>query len=153
MVRPTITFLLLIPGLAVAQAPDSASAQIRAVLRAYYSNYEAGNWDALASYVLSPKLMERRGAPADSALVLKDRTRSRTVAHAVSAPAQCPSSASPMVNDAAIRVDGDWADISVARCVGAIGGVDEFRMMYFEKRWRFIYTDMADGAEAQGEGS
>ena len=42
--------------------PDSAQAQIRTVLRGFYSNLESRNWDGLAAYVLSPKLLERRGA-------------------------------------------------------------------------------------------
>src|SRR5262249_2855787 len=123
-------------------SPDSTTAQVRAVLRAFYHNLETQNWDALASYVLSPKLMERRGASVDSQFVLRDRTRSRTLEHAVSPPAGCPSPASPMIDDAAIRIDGDWADVSVPRCDGSRAGVDEFRLMYFERRWRFIYTDL-----------
>lgn len=47
-----------------------------------------------------------------------------------------------MIDQAAIRIDGDWADVSVPRCDGSRGGVDEFRLMFFEHRWRFIYTDM-----------
>lgn len=138
--------LLLAPRAANAQgagtSPDSAPDQVRTVLRAYYLNYVSGNWDALAAYVLSPKLLERRGAPADSALVLRDRTRPRTLAHAVRPPSQCPSVASPMIDSAAIRIDGDWAEVSVPRCNGTLAGVDEFRLMYFEERWRFIYSDM-----------
>jgi hypothetical protein len=122
--------------------PDSTVGQVRAVLRAYYYDLAAQNWDALASYVLSPKLLERRGVPGDSQLVWKDRTRRRLLAHAVAPPNQCPSPASPMVDSAAIRVDGDWAEVSVARCDREIPGVDEFRLLYFEQRWRFIYTDL-----------
>src|SRR4051812_10938319 len=48
-------------GTAVEQ--DSARAQIQAVLRAFYLNLANQNWDALAAYVLSPKLLERRGRP------------------------------------------------------------------------------------------
>ena len=47
-------------------AADTASAQIRLVLRAFYLNYANQNWDALAAYVLSPKLLERRGAPGEA---------------------------------------------------------------------------------------
>lgn len=39
-------------------APDSSHAQIRSVLRAFYLNLANQNWDALAAYVLSPKLLE-----------------------------------------------------------------------------------------------
>ena len=47
-----------------------------------------------------------------------------------------------MVDEAAIWLDGDWAEVSVPRCSGASSGLDEFRMLYFEERWRFIYTDL-----------
>jgi len=47
-----------------------------------------------------------------------------------------------MVAEAAIQLDGDWAEVSVPRCSGASPGVDELRLLYFEDRWRFIYTDL-----------
>jgi hypothetical protein len=123
-------------------APDSARAQIRPVLRAFYLNLASRNWDALAAYVLSPKLLERRGAPGDLQLVAQDRTRGRGSPAAVAAPRACPSGASPMMDEAVIRLDGDWADVSVPRCSGPAPGVDQFGMLYFEQRWRFIYTDL-----------
>ena len=125
-----------------AMAPDSASAQIRAVLRAFYLNLATQNWDALAAYVLSPKLLERRGAPGDLQMVARDRARGRGSPPAVAAPRTCPASASSMIDQAAIRLDGDWAEVSVPRCSGPSPGVDEFGMLYFEQRWRFIYTDL-----------
>ncbi|HET6578155.1 MAG TPA: hypothetical protein VFG66_07525 [Gemmatimonadales bacterium] len=47
-----------------------------------------------------------------------------------------------MIDQAAIRLDGDWAEVSVPRCRGGSAGTDEFRLIYFERRWRFIYTDL-----------
>jgi hypothetical protein len=132
----------------VAIAPDSARYQIRSVLRAFYLNLASQNWDALAAYVLSPKLLERRGAPGDLQLVARDRTRGRGSPAAVAAPRACPSSASPMIDDAVIGLDGDWADVSVPRCSGPSAGVDQFGMLYFEQRWRFIYTDLFGGSPA-----
>jgi hypothetical protein len=128
--------------------PDSAQTQIRLVLRAFYFNLASRNWEALAAYVLSPKLLERRGAPGDLQMVARDRARSRGSSHGVQAPRTCPSKASPMIDEAAIRVDGDWADVSIPRCSGDSAGVDEFGMLYFEKRWRFIYTDLFQGETA-----
>ena len=122
-------------------AADSARAEIRLVLRAFYRNLANQNWDALAAYVLSPKLLERRGAPGDARLVARDRTRSHESSASAPLPA-CPSSASPMIDEAAIVLDGDWADVSVRRCSGGSPGVDAFGMLYFENRWRFIYTDL-----------
>jgi hypothetical protein len=146
--RLTLTLALLAmarPRPAMAQdtpvAPDSARAEIQLVLRAFYLNLASQNWDALAAYVLSPKLLERRGAPGDARIVDRDRTRSRESLASAPLPA-CPSSASPMVDEAAIVLDGDWADVSVPRCSGRSPGVDAFGLLYFEQRWRFIYTDL-----------
>jgi hypothetical protein len=139
--------LLTTPSRATAQtgavAPDSAPARIGLVLRAFYLNLASRNWDALAAYVLSPKLLERRGAPGELQQVVRDRTRSRGAPTAAATPPPaCPSSASPLIDDAVIRIDGDWADVSVPRCSGPSPGVDRFGMLYFEDRWRFIYTDL-----------
>ena len=122
--------------------PDSAHAQIRTVLRAFYFHLHNQNWDALSTYVLSPKLLERRGAPGDLQMVVRDRARRRKSSHVGAAPMPCPSSTSPQVDEAAIRLDGGWAEASVPRCSGTAGGADEFRLLYFEQRWRFIYTDL-----------
>jgi len=127
--------------------PDSARAEIRSVLRAFYSNLESRNWDALAAYVLSPKLLERRGAPGDLQAVARDRTRSRGWSHAARRPMACPTSATFTADSADIRVDGDWADVSAPRCSGPIAGVDELGLLYFESRWRFIYTDLFQAPE------
>jgi hypothetical protein len=131
-----------------AVAPDSVRPQILSVLRAYYLNLANQNWDGLAAYVLSPKLLERRGGADDHQMFVQDRIRGRGSPAAVAAPGACPSSASPMISEADIRLDGDWAEVSVPRCSGPIPGVDEFGILYFEKRWRFIYTDLFEGRSA-----
>jgi hypothetical protein len=136
------------PALARVVEPDSAQAQIRAVLRAFYLNFATQNWDALSAYVLSPKLLERRGSPGDLEMAAKGRTRGRGSTQAAAAPRRCPASTSPMIDDAVIRLDQDWAEVSVPRCSGATPGVDEFRLLYFEERWRFIYTDLFQGSPA-----
>jgi hypothetical protein len=145
-----LILLMGLPRLSGAQevlpAPDSAQAQIRVVLRAFYLHLENQNWDALSPYVLSPKLLERRGGPGDVQKVTKDRTRGRGSSHAGSTPTTCPSKPSALIDEAAIRLDGDWAEVSVPRCSGSSAGVDELRMLYFEERWRFIYTDLFDGS-------
>ena len=143
--------LLVLPRLAAAQSaavvpPDSAQSQIRAVLRAFYLHLENKDWEALSPYVLSPKLLERRGGPGDLQMVTKDRARGRGVSHASASPKTCPTKPSALIDEAVIRLDGDWAEVSVPRCNGASPGVDELRMLYFEDRWRFIYTDLFDGS-------
>ena len=122
--------------------PDSAPAQIRSVLRAFYSSMARQDWQALSTYVLSPKLLERRGVPGDLQTGSRDRARGGGSSHAAAEPTACPSITSPMVDQAAIRLDGDWAEVSVPRCSVASAGADEFRLLYFEERWRFIYTDL-----------
>jgi len=131
-------------------SPDSAQSQIRSVLRAFYLHLENHNWVALSAYVLSPKLLERRGAPADSLLVTRDRLRGRGSAHTASMPQTCPAKPPASVDRASIRLDGDWAEVSVPRCRGNLAGVDELRLLYFEQRWRFIYTDLFDSASEGG---
>ena len=147
--RSTLAAGLLLMALAwpaaaqgAAIQPDSAHAQIRTVLRAFYLHRQNQNWEALSAYVLSPKLLERRGAPEDLQMVARDRTRGRGASSMGAAPVPCPSSTSPAVDEAAIRLDGDWAEVSVPRCSGTSSGADEFRLLYFEQRWRFIYTDL-----------
>src|SRR4051812_36792964 len=146
-----ILLMTLVQSAAAQEAatqPDSARAEIVSVLRAFYLNLANQNWDALAAYVLSPKLLERRGRPGDLQMVARDRTRGRGTPPALAAPHTCPSSASPMITEAGIRLDGDWAEVFVPRCSGPSPGVDEFGMLYFEKRWRFIYTDLFEAPRA-----
>jgi hypothetical protein len=125
-----------------ATQPDSAHAQIRTVLHAFYLNLESRNWEALAAYVLSPKLLERRGAPGDLQTAARDRARTRGSSRGAAEPVRCSASTTPMVDQATIQLDGDWAEVSVPRCSGTSAGADEFRLLYFEGRWRFIYTDL-----------
>ena len=54
-----------------APPPDSARVQIRAVLRAFYFYLAHQNWEALSTYVLSPKLLECRGGPSDLEMVTR----------------------------------------------------------------------------------
>jgi hypothetical protein len=122
--------------------PGSAPAQIRAVLRAFYSSMARQDWQALSAYVLSPKLLERRGTPGDVQTAPRDRTRGGGSSRAAAEPVACSSSTSAMIDQAVIQLDGDWAEVSVPRCGVASAGADEFRLLYFEERWRFIYTDL-----------
>ena len=151
--RPAVAAVMLVSALArpataqqVATGPDSADTQIRAVLRAFYHHRETQNWDALSAYVLSPKLLERRGTPGDLEPAARNRARSRGASHGAATAVACSSSRASAVEEATIRLDGDWAEVSVPRCSAEVMGVDEFRMLYFEERWRFIYTDLFEAA-------
>ena len=135
-------------GQQAAVPADSADGQIRAVLRAFYLHLDNHHWDALSAYVLSPKLLERRGAASDQQKAVRDRTRARHPSPSVGPPRDCASNASPSLDEAGVRVDGDWADVSVPRCRAGAAGVDQFGMLYFEHRWRFIYTDLFEAPPA-----
>jgi hypothetical protein len=149
-----VGLLLVFPRLMTAQEatqPDSARSQIRAVLRAFYLHLENQNWEALSPYVLSPKLLERRGGPEDLQTVARDRARGRGSSPVTSTPRACPAKPSAWIDEATIRLDKDWAEVSVPRCSGASAGIDELRLLYFEERWRFIYTDLFDGSPGGDE--
>jgi len=114
--------------------PDSARAQIHTSLRAFYFNLAHEDWEALTAHILAAKVVAHRPAP--EALVL-----SAASAGVLSAPAAC-SSTEALVDQAAITLDGDWAEVSVPRCTGALAGADEFRLIHFEESWRFVYIDL-----------
>src|SRR5829696_318372 len=83
-----------------AVAPDSVQSQIRGVLRAFYLHLENHNWEALSAYVLSPKLLERRGAPGEFPTVTRDRLRGKGASHPLSGPRACPSKPPASVDEA-----------------------------------------------------
>jgi hypothetical protein len=43
------------------------------------------------------------------------------------------------VDGARIAFMGDWAEVSVGRCPAGTCGVDEFRLVRFERSWRIVY--------------
>jgi len=43
------------------------------------------------------------------------------------------------VDQAIITLDGDWAEVTVPSCASPLAGADEFRLIRFEGRWRFVY--------------
>jgi hypothetical protein len=114
--------------------PDSARAQIHTSLRAFYFNLAHEDWEALTADILAAKVVAHRPAP--EALVLAAAS-----AGVPSAPAAC-SSNEALVDQAAITLDGNWAEVSVPRCAGTLAGADEFRLIRFEERWRFVYIDL-----------
>jgi hypothetical protein len=114
--------------------PDSARAQIHSTLRAFYFNLAHHDWEALTADILAAKVVAHRPAP--EALM-------------ISAPgagsAECASRAAVLVEEATVRLDGDWAEVSVPRCtVGSVGS-DEFRLINFDQRWRFVYIRLVEG--------
>lgn len=120
------------------ESPDSARAQIRTSLRAFYFSLSHGDWEALSGHTLGAKVDANRRAPE---ALLRAAASARTSA-AADAPAACSSKHAPLVDQAIITLDGKWAAVSVPRCTAALTGSDEFRLIHFEERWRFAYIDL-----------
>jgi hypothetical protein len=109
---------------------DSTRTQIHRTIRAFYYNLAHGDWEALAADILPAKVLAHRAAPWASVAVAPS-----------SVDAGCPSAATPIVEQAAITVQGDRAAVSVPRCTGP-GGLDQFRLVRFERRWRFVHIEL-----------
>jgi hypothetical protein len=135
-------------GSATARQPpaqlDSARAQIRTTLRAFYFNVAHQDWEALSADILPAKVVAHRAAPA--ALVLAANLRGHRPgrasgrSRATEDPTTCPSSAA-LIDQAIITLDGDWAEVSVPH--GTVPtAIDEFRLIHFEERWRIVYIDL-----------
>jgi hypothetical protein len=107
------------------------STQIQPILRAFYFNLAHQNWEALTADILPAKVVAHRPAP--EALVMSGTTPDDPVA--------CSSTAPALVEQATIRLDGDWAEVSVPHCTVS-GTSDEFRLIHFEGRWRFVFIQL-----------
>jgi hypothetical protein len=119
--------------------PDSARAQIHTSLRAFYFNLAHQDWEALTADILAAKVVAHRPAP--EALVLA----ASAAGSLAEEPAACPSNQAALVDQAIITLDGNWAEVSVPRCAAALAGADEFRLIHFEERWRFVSIDLFEG--------
>jgi hypothetical protein len=129
---------LLMLGAALAASPAVAGAQetaapdtagINPTLRAFYFNLAHRDWGAIASQALSAKVVAHRPPP--EAMVAD-------AAAAHSAP-MLTCDAAGSVDGARIAFMGDWAEVSVGRCPAGTRGVDEFRLVRFERSWRIVY--------------
>jgi hypothetical protein len=111
---------------------DSTRAQIQRTLRAFYFNLAHNDWEALTADILPAKVVAHRSAPEVLAMA------ARSVA---GAPVECASPETPSIDGAIIMLDGDWAEVSVTRCTEP-RGADQFRLIRFDRRWRFVHIDM-----------
>lgn len=112
--------------------PDSTRAQISARLRAFYFNLAHNDWEALTADILAAKVVAHRPTP--EALL-------RPLMAAAKSP-QCLPAAAPPIDEAVIALDGDWAEVLVPRCARVVGGADQFRLIHFDRRWRFIHIEL-----------
>jgi hypothetical protein len=119
--------------------PDSARAQIHSSLRAFYFNLAHQDWEALTADILAAKVVAHRPAP--EAMVLAASAASSLAGRTTA----CSSNRAALVEQAIITLDGNWAEVSVPRCTAALAGTDEFRLIHFEERWRFVYIDLSKG--------
>jgi hypothetical protein len=120
---------------------DSSSAQIHSGLRAFYFNLAHRDWDALTADILPAKVVAHRPAPEDLVMAVASRGRTAGLSVTTDDPAACSSTSAARVDQATITLDGDWAEVSVPRCA-APAGADEFRLIHFENRWRFVYIHL-----------
>jgi hypothetical protein len=120
---------------AAQQAPaqlDSTRAQIHRTLRAFYFNLAHNDWEALTADILPAKAVAHRSPPEALAMAASS---------AAGAPVECGSPPTPSIDGAIITLAGDWAEVSVLRCTEP-RGADEFRLVRFQRRWRFVDIDL-----------
>jgi hypothetical protein len=138
---------LLAAILRPAAAQDAAAeAQLRSVLRAFYFNLAHHDWEAIAADVLSAKVLASRPLPESLRIAPRDRAGTDRSPGLTDEPRVCSSNTFAIVDRAAIQRDREWVGVSVPRCGVAATELDEFRLIYFEKRWRFVYIDLAEGS-------
>ena len=131
-----VTLLVTAASTAVAQqAPaqrDSTRAQIQRTLRAFYFNLAHDDWEALTADILPAKVVAHRSAPEALAMAARSAT---------DPPVECASPETRSIDRAIITFEGDWAEVSVTRCTEP-RGADQFRLIRFDRRWRFVHIDL-----------
>jgi hypothetical protein len=122
---------------------DSVRQEIQTTLRSFYFNLARRDWEALTADILAAKVVAHRPAP-EELLAAGSRLRAQPAGGGLSLgdrPRSCPSDETPLVDQAKVTLDGDWAEVSVPRCA-AQSGADEFRLICLERRWRIIYIHL-----------
>jgi len=135
---------------------DRDSAQIHTTLRAFYFNLAHQDWEAMAADILPAKVVRASACP--EALVLAATSGPRLPSPrrpAGSSPEsdelpECSSESTPLVDrhhHARRRLGGGVR----AACTASRAGEDEFRLIHFEQRWRFVYIDLEKGVRCNLE--
>jgi len=131
------------PAQQPATPADSAQAELRSTLRAFYFGLAHRDWEAVSAHILPAKVVAHRPAP--EAIVAASTRPPDGVLPTVSASATDPPACSIAdegpVDNAVILLRDDWAEVSVARC-GAAAGADQFRLIHFEARWWIVFIDL-----------
>jgi hypothetical protein len=126
---PTLLFMAALanpPGVRGQDTPAD-TADIHTALRAFYFSLSHRDWEAIAGQVLSAKVVAHRPPP--DAMVAAEGAAGRAAGLAC--------------GESRVTLDGAWAEASVVRCGGAARGVDEFRLIRFQRRWRIVYIDLS----------
>jgi hypothetical protein len=113
-------------------AAPSEAAEIGGRLRSFYFNLAHHNWDALTGDILAAKVVAHRPPP-QSLLFGKHSLVQPVPSRLV----VCSDSDPVSVEQAVISVQGDWAEVTVPHCAPVLGW-DEFRLIRFGGRWRFV---------------
>jgi hypothetical protein len=143
--RPLLFALLVLSSTsAAAQDPaaiDSGRAQIRTTLRAFYFNLAHQDWEALTADILAAKVVAHRPLPKSLAMAAMARGGA-TTAPVAADPKQCPRGSAALVDRAIVTLDAVWAEVLVPHCTPISVGVDQFRLIRFENRWRFVSIEL-----------
>jgi hypothetical protein len=107
---------------------DSTRVEIGRTLRAFYFNLAHGDWEAVTADILPAKVVAHRSPPEAMAAALPTRP--------------CSIATGPQVERSTILLTGEWALVMVPRCGLTVAGADEFRLIHFEQRWRFVSIDL-----------
>ena len=127
-----IALLVVLVGRGAAQESvpvDSVRAQIRQTLRAFYFSLAHRDWEALTSDILAAKVVAHHTPPPEAAPVTR-------------AASGCAEAGEPMIDRSTIDLNGEWALVLVPRCLGSLAQGDRFRLIDFERRWRFVSIDL-----------
>jgi hypothetical protein len=104
-----------------AEISDPERAEIHSILRRFYFNLDRRDWEALTSDILPAKVMAHRPIPTSL----------------------LPPFARDFIEESILArgEDGDWVGVVVPRC--SADEFDQFRLVRFENRWRFVYIHLA----------
>ena len=137
--RTLLAFSFLLLGsstAALAQEPaealNEAHAEIAARLRSFYFNLAHHDWEALTADILAAKVVAHRPPP--RRLLPRPAAPDSGLGPGAGV---CSSDRTISVQTAVIGVQGDWAEAVVPHCA-PVSGHDEFRLIRFAGRWRFI---------------
>jgi hypothetical protein len=124
-------------------SPDSARARIQSTLRSFYFNLAHKDWEALTADILAAKVVAHRPAPERLVLAAGCGRRAAGPSSPAGDPPPCYPASTTRVDQASIMLEGDWAEVTVPRCISGAAEADEFRLIRFETRWRLVYIQLA----------